>query len=891
MKHKLEKIFRPKTVAAIGASIRDRTVGHALMSNLLNGTYAGKVYPVNPRHSIIQGETCYRSVLEIPDVIDLAVIAAPARFVPDIIEECGRAGVGGVTIISAGFKEAGPKGKDLFNQIHLLSQKYNMRVIGPNCVGFINPSIGLNASFAANTALPGHIAFISQSGALCTAILDWSIDQSVGFSHFVSIGSMLDIGFNDLIDYFGNDVNTSCILIYMESLRNPRHFMSAARAFAQHKPIIVLKAGKSTEGARASLSHTGSLTGNDAVFSAAFHRAGVLQVDTIEQLFNCAQALAMQPLPKGNRLAIVTNAGGPGILGTDYLSQHKGKLAKLSQLSMDDLNATLPPHWSHGNPIDVLGDADAKKYCAAIGICDRDENVDAILAILTTTGVTDPSEVARALVLQNTNKPILACWMGEGQVRDGREILEQGRIPNYRYPENAVDVFLKTYQYSNHLKLLHETPPSIPKKFLPEREKARELISSVIKSGRVQLSETEAKRLLNYYGIPTPIGALVTSVTQAIEYAQEIGFPVVLKLASPDIAHKTDVSGVVLNLNSVEAVQEAYKDMMSHVKHHFPNAKIDGVRIEKMVTKKYELLVGAKKDLIFGPVIVFGSGGVLVELYNDICMGLPPLNMLLANQMMKNTKVYRLLKGYRGMPGVDTEALQLLLVKFAYLVMDFPEVKEIDINPYVVDEKGGMALDAHIVLDESSFQKHDAAYSHLVISPYPADYQRDFIMNNGKTVLLRPIRPEDEQMIAAMFRQLSKQSSDLDSLGHLPLVNHGMLVRYAQIDYDREMVLVAEIELDSKRKIAGLVGIRSDAWKEVANYTIFIVDSWLRLGLESAMTDLVLEVARDKMIRKICADISTDNLQLIEMLQAKGFTIGNSEADISYLEFELNSSW
>ena len=457
MVHQLDKIFQPKTIAAIGASDREGTVGNALIKNLLNGSYSGKIFPVNPGHSTIQGLKSYRSVLKISEKIDLAVIAAPARVVPQVVEECGQAGVGGLTIISAGFKEAGAKGKAMYDEILQIARKYNLRVIGPNCVGFINPAIGLNASFAATSALPGKIAFISQSGALCTAILDWSVDQSVGFSHFVSIGSMLDIGFHDLIDYFGTDPNTSSILIYMESLKDPRRFMSAARAFARYKPIIVLKAGKSEAGAKASLSHTGSLAGNDEVFRAAFQRAGILQVDTIQQLFNCAQALAMQPLPAGNRLAIVTNAGGPGVLATDYLTVNGGTLASLSTKSIEQLNTLLPDHWSHGNPVDVLGDADAKKYCEAVKVCAADENVDAILAILVTQAVTEPEDVAKALVQEKINKPILACWMGEGDVYEGREILEKGRIPNYRYPENVVDVFLKMHSYSKNLELLQQT--------------------------------------------------------------------------------------------------------------------------------------------------------------------------------------------------------------------------------------------------------------------------------------------------------------------------------------------------------------------------------------------------------------------------------------------------
>ncbi len=890
MAHRLEKIFQPKTIAAIGASDREGTVGNALIKNILGGTYTGKTYPVNPKHRTIQGLKSYRSVLKIPDTIDLAVIATPARIVPKVMEECGQAGVGGVVIISAGFKEAGEKGQSMYDEISQISRKYNLRIVGPNCVGFINPSIGLNASFAATNALPGNIAFISQSGALCTAILDWSVDQSVGFSHFVSIGSMLDVGFHDLIDYFGTDQKTTSILIYVESLKNPRRFMSAARAFARYKPIIVLKAGKSEEGAKASLSHTGSLAGNDEVFRAAFRRAGILQVDTIQQLFNCAQALAMQPRPLGNRLAIVTNAGGPGVLATDYLTGNGGKLAKLSTETMDKLNELLPTHWSRGNPIDVLGDADANKYREAVNVCSQDENVDAILAILVTQGVTDPTDVAKALVAEKFQKPVLACWMGEGDVQEGREVLEQGRIPNYRYPESVVDVFLKMHQYSDNLKLLYETPPNIPEELSFETEKASRLIHNAIGIGRYQLTETEAKQLMECYDIPTPPGKLVKTSEEAAAYANEIGYPVVMKISAPAIGHKTEIGGVALNINSATEVRTTFRNMWGKAQFHFPGAKILGVRVEKMISKKYELLIGAKKDPIFGPVIVFGSGGILVELFKDTNMGLPPLNMVLAKHIIEKTKVHQLLKGYRGMPGVDMEALQFLLVKFAYLVMDFPEIKEIDINPYAIDEDGGFALDAHIVLDENLPAKQKMPYDHLVISPYPTQYQREFTMKNGQKAMLRPIRPEDEPLEAAMFKQLSKQSIYFRFFGYIPRVDHKMLIRFTQIDYDREMAIIAEIEEDGIKKMVGVVRFVSDAWNESAEYAIVVADPWQGQGLGSAMTDFILEIAKERGIGKVYAEVLSENDVMSQMLLKRGFLTKEEGMGVEYLELLLRPS-
>lgn len=702
MKRQLQKIFKPKNIAAIGASNQKGSVGYSLMKNLLSGGFEGEIFPVNLKHKIIQGISCYKSVLNIKESIDLAIIATPARTILKILKECGETGIQGVVIISAGFKEAGEEGNKMFQQILATAQKYNIRIVGPNCVGFINPNLGINASFLTKMPAPGNVAVISQSGALCASILDWAVDQNIGFSNFISVGSMVDVDFGDLINYFGTDENTSCILIYMESLTNARKFMKAARTFSKEKPIIVLKAGKSLAGAKAALSHTGSLAGNDAVFNAAFGRTGIIRVDTIEQLFHCAQAFSMQPCPKGNRLTIVTNAGGPGVLATDYLVGNGGQIAELTKSTFQKLNQFLPTHWSHINPIDVLGDADSLTYINAVKACLQDENTDAVLAILTTQDMTDPTQVAKELATINTpkSKTILACWMGEQDVEEGRDVLGKANIPHYRYPESAVDVFLKMYHSAHNLKLLQETPLAIPENFNPDKINAAKLLKSILAEGRYQLMEPEAKQLLAYYEIPIAPNKVVTSVVEAIVVAKEIGFPVVMKIVSADIAHKTDVGGVVLNITSTKEAEQAYLSIMKNVTTHLQNTKIKGVLVEKMISKRFELLIGAKKDPIFGPVVVFGMGGVLVELLKDTNMGLPPLNRTLAKRIIENTKAYQMINGFRGMPKVDIEELQFLLVKFSYLLMDFPELKEIDINPFAIDEKGGFALDAHIVLDE-----------------------------------------------------------------------------------------------------------------------------------------------------------------------------------------------
>ncbi len=889
MHRKLKQIFQPKSIAIIGASDKEGTVGYAITKNLLSGGFEGEIIPVNLNHSKIQGQKCYRYIGDVPIDIDLAIIATPAKTVPEVVEECGQAGVGGLVIISAGFKEAGEEGEKMYEAIARKARRYNMRVVGPNCLGFINPHLKVNASFAAHTALPGNIAFISQSGALCTSILDWALDQSVGFSHFVSIGSMIDVDFADLIDYLGTDSSTSCILIYMESLNNARKFMSAARAFARTKPIIILKSGRSEEGGQATMSHTGSLAGNDAVYDVAFRRAGIIRVDTIAQLFNCAQSLAMQPRPNGNRLAIVTNAGGPGVLATDYLIHYGGTMAQLSPKSMDALNAILPAHWSRNNPVDVLGDASAETYRQALEICLKDKNVDGVLAILTTQAVTSPTEVAKAVVTvyQKFKKTILASWMGESDVQEGREILEAGNIPNYRYPESAVDVFLKRYNYSRNLELLYQTPPAIPKQVDLHTDVAHAIIDSVMAQGRTQLMENEAKELMKSYGIPVGAFKVVPNVEQAVSFADEIGYPVVLKIASPDIGHKTEVNGVKVNLANEQQVREAYDAIMKGVKTKRPDADVRGVLVERMVKKKFELLIGAKKDPIFGPVIAFGKGGVAVEVYRDMKLGLPPLNRVLARSIIEGTRIYPLLEGYRGMPGVNLETLELLLCEFAYLVMDFPEIREIDINPFVMDETGGMALDAHIVLEKEKVVRKGKPYQHLVISPYPGKYTKAVLMESGQVATLRPIRPEDEPMEAEMFNHLSKETLYFRFFGFVPAVSHNFLTRFTHIDYDREMAIIAEVEEAGQRKMAGVVRIIADPWGESAEYAIVVADPWQGLGLGSQMTDYIIQIARDMEIKKIYATVLASNQAMLSLFEKKGFITEREDFETFRVELQL----
>jgi acetyltransferase len=880
----LDSIFNPKTIAVIGASNRKGGVGYALFKNLIGSNFEGIVYPVNPKRNSVQGVKAYPNIAATPDTIDLAIIATPAQTVPGIVDECGKAGVKGLVIISAGFTESGNKA--LSEQIVDFARNYDMRIIGPNCLGFIRPSIGLNASFANKMALPGRIAFISQSGALCTSILDWSVKQNVGFSHFVSIGSMIDVGFHDLIDYFGSDQHTTSILIYMESLQDARRFMSAARAFTRTKPIILIKVGKSAQGAKAALSHTGSIAGNDSIYDAAFKRAGIIRVDTIEELFDSAKTLAMQRRPSGNRLAIVTNAGGPAVIATDALIDLNGVLARLSNETMKRLNELLPAAWSMANPIDMLGDAMAGHYKRAVELCLNDPEVDGIVIILTPQQMTDPADVARAIVELEHKKPMLAVWMGGDDILEGRLILEKGRVPVYNTPEMAVKCFMLMYNYSKNLELLYETPATVPHAFVPKTSANRQIIQAAVAQGRYTLDELESKRLLANYMIPIARHSVARSADEASAAAAKIGFPVVMKILSPDILHKTNIGGVRAGICSKEEAREAHKALMSAARKKAKGARIHGIFIEQMASKKYELLIGCKKDPVFGPAIVFGMGGVAVEVFKDTTVGLPPLNMALSMRLIEGTKIYNLLRGHRGMPGVDIRAIQFLLYKFAYLVMDFPEIQEIDINPFAVDEKGGIVLDAKVILDRDVIATPVKPYSHMVISAYPREYVTTFKMKNGQTALLRPIRPEDEPLEAEMFTRFSDQTQRFRFFTRLKDITHELLVRYTQIDYDREIAVIAEVKERKKKKMAGVVRLIADPYNLNAEFAIVVADPWHGQGLGNKLADYILEIAMERGIRKVFANFLPENYIMRHMLQKRGFKLSKQQ-DTFYAELEL----
>jgi len=873
----LEKIFDPESIAVIGASDEEGSVGYALMKNLTELGYEGKVYPVNIHKTEILGFKAYQNVGQLPETVDLAVIAAPAKLVPTFVEECGKAGILGIIIISAGFKEMGPEGKELENRIREIKRKYNLRIIGPNCLGVIRPSIQLNATFSNKTPKPGNIAFISQSGALGAAILDWAIHENIGFSNFVSVGSMVDVDFGDLIDYFGTDPKTRSILMYMEGIANARKFMSAARHFARTKPIIVVKSGKFSESAKAVASHTGALTGEDMSYDAAFKRAGIVRVEDIGDLFNCAEVLGDQPLPRGPKLAIITNAGGPGVMAADALLAGGGKLAELSMKTVESLDKVLPTFWSRENPIDISGDAKADTYTSVVNTCLDDENIDGLLIIYTPQGVADPAKVAEnvAVICKKRGycKPILTSFMGYEEVEEANRILNENNVPTYSTPEQAIKTYMYMHQYNRNLELLYQTPEELPVDSSPPKRPINVVIKEAAKENREKLTETEAKKLLEAYHIPAVRTLIAETEDEAVSAASQLGYPVVLKILSPQIVHKSDIEGVVLGINSRAELQEAFRKVMQRAKEKMPEAEIQGVTVQPMIkTKGYEIILGAKTDPLFGPVILFGMGGVGVEIFKDVAVGLPPLNQTLARRIIEETKVYQLLKGYRNVPPANLKLLEEIMVRFSQMLVDFPQIKEVDINPLFINEKEALALDARVVIDKERVFAKFEPHEHLVISPYPKKYETLWRMRDGRAVLLRPIKPEDEPLWLEMFKNFSEESVRYRFFNIIKDTPHEVRVRYCNIDYDREIGIVAELT-EERRQILGVVRLIIEPDGKNGEIAFIVADPWQGLGLGTKMVDHMIEICRDKGLETVYAFMLPDNYRAIRLLKKMGFTI------------------
>ncbi|MTJ12312.1 bifunctional acetate--CoA ligase family protein/GNAT family N-acetyltransferase [Anabaena sp. UHCC 0187] len=897
----LDAIFAPKTVAVIGASEKPGSVGRTLLWNLITNPFGGTVFPINPhRHSVL-GIKAYPTIFDVPEKIDLVVIATPAATVPKIISDCVTIGVKGAIIISAGFKEAGEKGIALEQEILEQAHKGNIRIIGPNCLGVMNPISGLNATFASKIAQPGNVGFISQSGALCTSILDWSLQENVGFSAFVSIGSMLDINWGDLIYYLGDDPHTKSIVIYMESIGDARSFLSAAREVALTKPIIVIKAGRTAAAAKAAASHTGALAGSDAVLDAAFRRCGVLRVNSISDLFDMSEVLAKQPRPQGPRLTILTNAGGPGVLATDTLIESGGELALISPEIITSLNEILPPQWSHNNPIDILGDADPQRYTKALEIAAKDPNSDGLLVILTPQAMTDPTQIAEQLkpYSQMSNKPILASWMGGADVAAGQKILNSQGIPTYSYPDTAARVFSYMWKSSYNLRGIYETPV-LPTLTCDVNTRNCAIVENIIQAARTAqrtiLTEFESKEILAAYGIPVVAGCIAESADKAVECAENLGYPVVLKLYSQTITHKTDVGGVQLNLQNAEAVNLAYQTIETSVKEKAKAEDFLGVMVQKMIkTDGYELIIGSSLDPQFGPVLLFGAGGQLVEVFQDSSIALPPLNTTLARRMMEQTKIYKALQGVRGRKSINIAALDQLMVEFSQLVVEQPWIKEIDINPLLAipptpENPGGLiALDARIVLHSADVAEHQLPK--LAIRPYPSQYISDWKLKNNIPVTIRPIRPEDEPLMVKFHKTLSEESVYFRYFHLIKLsqrITHERLTRICFIDYDQEMALVAEYQNPEteNREILAVGRLSKLHENNAAEFAMLVSDKFQCQGLGTEILRRLLEVGKNEKVCCIYADILADNSGMQRVCQTLGFQITNTN-DTTVLRAEI----
>jgi acetyltransferase len=877
----LDCFFAPHSVALVGATDKSGSVGRTVLLNLLKGPYQDKVYAVNPKRKEVLGAPSFPSISELPEPVDLAIIVTPATTVPEIIGECVDAGVRSAVVISAGFRERGAEGVELENRIKQQLRRGSLRVIGPNCLGIMNPLIGLDATFAKRTPKGGNVAFLSQSGALLTAILDWAIPQEVGFSGIVSTGSMLDVGWGDLISHYGDDPNTHSILIYMESVGDARSFLSAAREVALSKPVIVIKAGRSEAASKAAASHTGALTGSDEVLDAAFRRSGVLRVQNISDLFYMADVLSKQARPKGPRLTIVTNAGGPAVLATDALVALNGELAPLSDATMTALNEILPPHWSHGNPIDILGDAEPERYAKALEIASNDPNSDGLMVVMSPQGMTNPAEVAAKIApYAHGDKPMLASLMGGESIEAAKPVLNAAGIPLFSYPDTAARVFSNMWRYSYNLRGLYETPSlAVNGEESTSRDKAAGIIRAARDRRQTLLNEYESKQLLATYGIPTVDTRIARTEDEAVKEARAIGYPIVLKLFSETITHKTDVGGVKLNLEDEHAVRNAYQQILISVSQKAGAEHFNGVTVQPMARMDgYELILGSSVDPQFGPVVLFGSGGQLVEVYKDRALALPPLNTTLAQRVMEQTRIFKALKGVRGRKPVNMQELEKLLVRFSQLVVEQPWISEIDINPLLVSSERLLALDARVVLYSNDVPEEKLPKP--AIRPYPVQYVWDWAMKDGGAVTIRPIRPEDEPLMVKFHEKLSDRSVYLRYFGTLSLktrIAHERLVRICFGDYDRELALVAEVKSSSGIEIVGVGRMNRIHGTNEADVAIIVTDAYQNRGLGAELLRRVIRVAREEGVHAVSAEMMPDNLAMQVITKQLGFEVKMQE--------------
>ena len=882
-KHYLASLFTPQSVALFGASDRMNSVGGVVFKSLLTSGFKGRIYAINPKRDTIQGEKAFSSLDEIDATVDLVVVATPANGIPDIVTSCGERGIKMMLILSAGFRETGAEGRRLEDRVTELVKHCGIRMMGPNCLGIIRPDKGLNITFGNNNALPGNLALVSQSGAICTAILDWAEQNDIGFSAVVSTGIAADLDFGDYLDYLVSDHATKAILLYIEGIKNSRHFMSSLRAAARVKPVIALKVGRHAAGAKASLSHTGALVGSDETFSAALSRSGVLRVETVSQLFAAARVLSsVRYGGPSERLVIITNGGGPGVMAADRATDQGIELSTLSPTTLTALNEVLPSVWSHGNPVDIIGDAPLERYQRAMDICLEDPGVDGAVVILTPQAMTKPTQAAEAVIksAQNSNKPIMASWMGGNQVEEARRLFNNAHVPNFRNLENAVDAFSYLARYNRNQRLLLQTPARLSRgQEPPDSEGARLIIEGVLAEQRKILTEPESMAVLNAFQIPTVRNAVAHSPNEALIVAESIGFPVAMKVLSTDISHKSDSGGVKLNINSAPEVRGAYRQLIDQVALKVPEAKIAGVTVEKMYRSSNgrELMIGIIRDPVFGPVISFGSGGMNVEIMGDSAISLPPLNRRLARDLIDRTKVSRLLGKFRHLPAVDMDKLIDVLLGASSMACELPWIQEMDINPLIMDAEGIVAVDARIVVDYP--KPSTDPYHHLAIHPYPAHLVKDIQLNDGTDIVIRPIRPEDAEIEAKFVRDLSSEARYFRFMSSLQELSQEMLVRFTQIDYHNEMALIAVRSDDAGEEQIGVARYMTNLDKKSCEFALAISDQWQGKGIAHHLMRNLMEIARDRDLESIEGLVLSKNSRMLDLVTSLGFQVSHDPED------------
>jgi acetyltransferase len=874
--HYLTSLFEPTSVAVIGASDRENSVGGVLFRNIVEAGYKGRLYAVNPKHEVVMGVKSYKSIEEISAHAELAIIATRAQTVPEIVEQCGSSGVKNVVIITSGFREAGHSGAALERKTLEIARSYGIRVLGPNCLGIIRPELGLNATFASVTANQGNLALVSQSGAMCSAVLDWAKSNQIGFSSVISLGSTADIDFGEILDYLVYDNRTHYILLYIEGIRNSRRFMSALRSAARIKPIILLKAGRQAAGSAAVQLHSGMLAGSDVVFDAAVRRSGVVRVQNVGQLFYASKALSSKFRPLGKRLAIITNGGGPGAMAADRAGDMDIPLAVLSPETIKALNAKMPPTWSQSNPIDIVGDATPERYRDAILTVSQDEGVDGILVMLSPQAMTQPMEVAQVVIAVSgqTAKPLLACWMGEEKVVVARRLMESSGIPAFRMPEAAVELYYHISTYYRNQKLLLQTPESGARLTQRETEGAKMLIEAVLQEHRKVLSEMESKAVLRAFRIPVAQTMVARTPTESLLLAEQIGFPVAMKVDSPDLSRKTEAGGVRLNISTAPAVRNAYHDIIETVQKKHPNARINGVSIEPYLARPNgrELMVGVARDPTFGPIITFGAGGSEVEIFSDRGVALPPLNRYLVRDLIRSTRAAQLLGEFRNLPPIKMEALEDVLLNVSEMVCELPWLQELDINPLIVDEHGAIVADARISIDYAATSGD--RYSHMAIHPYPSHLIQEWEQPDGRVVTIRPIRPEDAEMEQDFVKRMSDESKYYRFMDTLRELTQSMLVRFTQVDYDREMALVATLPgADGKPTQIGVARYVTNPDGETVEFALAVADEWQKHGVGRRLMSVLIESARQKGFRAIVGDVLTQNGKMFRLVTSLGFTI------------------